>query len=406
VRVIKRSTRVRPKVSLILVDWSVRESFHLLHYLERQDVGRDSFEVIVVEFYARVSEAVRKFEHQVDTWVALEMPDSCYYHKHLMYNAGIFFAQGEICVVCDSDAMVKEGFIRAITTEFDKNPQIVLHMDQFRNTRRDLYPFCYPSFEDVIGRGCNNNVGGKTRGLQSSEDSIHNLNYGACMCARREDLIAIGGADEHLDYLGHICGPYEMTFRLVNLGRRETWHQTEFLYHTWHPGQAGENNYLGPHDGRHLSTTALDALSSGRTMPLVENESIHSLRIAAEGTFQISPGYSSTWRNDTLRLNRLRATACSTSETWRGFMIERTADGYVGYPLMVRQPAFSSLREKLEVRAATIGELREKLVDSLRKTIRIALPGLILASYLLQAFGLALFLARTRMRRVIVSALS
>jgi len=406
VKIIKRTARVRPKVSLILVDWSVRESFHLLHYLSRQDVARDAFEVVVVEFYSRVSEAVRKFEDQVDTWVTLEMPDSCYYHKHLMYNAGIFFAKGEICVICDSDAMVKEGFIRAIVTEFETDPQIVLHMDQFRNTRRDFYPFCYPSFEDVIGKGCGNNVGGKTRGLYSSEDSIHNLNYGACMCARREDLIAIGGADEHLDYLGHICGPYEMTFRLVNLGRRETWHQTEFLYHTWHPGQAGENNYLGPHDGRHLSTTALDALSSGRTMPLIENESIRSLRMAAEPTFHISPAYASTWRNDTLRLNQLRADSCSASETWRGFLIERTADGYLGYPLIVRQPAFSALREKLEVRATTIGELRKKLVDSLRNRTRIALPGLILASYLLQAVGLALFLARTRLRRVIVSALS
>jgi len=411
VRTIKRSERSHPKVSLILADWSVRESFHLLDYLQRQDAGRDTFEVIVVEFYSRVSEAVRKFEDRVDTWVALEMPDSCYYHKHLMYNAGIFLARGDICVICDSDAMVKEGFIRTIVAEFEKDPRIVLHMDQFRNTRRDLYPFCYPSFEDVIGGGCINNVGGKTRGLQSSEDSIHNLNYGACMCARRDDLIAIGGADEHLDYLGHICGPYEMTFRLVNLGLREMWHQTEFLYHTWHPGQAGVNNYLGPHDGRHLSTTALDALSSGRVTPLVENDSIRCLRLGAGGepaaaTFRISEAYASAWSSDALRLNRPGADSCPAGATWRGFLIERTADGYLGYPLIARQPAFSSLREKLEVRAATMDELREKLADCLRKTIRTALPGLSLASYLLQAFGLALFLARTRVRRVIASALS
>jgi len=28
---LKRSARRNPKVSLILLDWSVRESFHLLH---------------------------------------------------------------------------------------------------------------------------------------------------------------------------------------------------------------------------------------------------------------------------------------------------------------------------------------------------------------------------------------
>jgi len=98
------------------------------------------------------------------------------------------------------------------------------------------------------------------------------------MCARREDLIAIGGADEHPDYLGHICGPYDMTFRLVNKGLTEIWSEDEFTYHTWHPGQAGEDNYLGSHDGRHMSTTALQALACGRVMPLVENPAIRQMR--------------------------------------------------------------------------------------------------------------------------------
>ena len=33
---LKRSQRRTPRVSLILLDWSVRESFHLLHYLRQQ----------------------------------------------------------------------------------------------------------------------------------------------------------------------------------------------------------------------------------------------------------------------------------------------------------------------------------------------------------------------------------
>ena len=99
---IKRSSRKAPRVSLVLLDWSVRESFHLLHYLARQDVPRDTFEVLVIEYYSRFAEAVRKFESEVDTWLLLEMPEDCYYHKHLMYNAGILLARGEICVICAS----------------------------------------------------------------------------------------------------------------------------------------------------------------------------------------------------------------------------------------------------------------------------------------------------------------
>jgi len=169
-KILKQSTRARPKVSLILLDWSVRESFHLLHYLARQDVPRDDFEVLIIEYYSRVSDAIRKFEDQVDTWLLLEMPEDCYYHKHVMYNAGIVLARGEICVICDSDAMVKPEFIRTIVEAFEKDPRGVLHLDQFRNNRRDLYPFNYPSFEAVEGEGCINNVGGKTAGILDRRD--------------------------------------------------------------------------------------------------------------------------------------------------------------------------------------------------------------------------------------------
>lgn len=277
-KLLKQSRRWQPKVSLILLDWSVRESFHLLHYLARQDVPREAFEVLVIEYYSRVSDAIRKFEDEVDTWLLLEMPEDCYYHKHLMYNAGIVFARGEICVICDSDAMVKPGFIRAIAEAFDREPKLVLHIDQFRNNRGDLYPFNFPTFEEVEGEGCINNAGGRTTGICDRRDPIHTRNYGACMCARRADLIAIGGADEHVDFVGHICGPYDMTFRLVNSGKKEFWHPAEFMYHTWHPGQAGVDNYFGPHDGRHVSTTSLAALSSRRVRPLLENPAIRQLR--------------------------------------------------------------------------------------------------------------------------------
>ena len=70
-----------------------------------------------------------------------------------------------------------------------------------------------------------------------------------------------------------------MTFRLVNSGKREVWHPTEFLYHVWHPGQAGENNYVGPHDGRQLSSRALQAKFTGRTSPFVENRAIQNFRL-------------------------------------------------------------------------------------------------------------------------------
>lgn len=283
-KIIKKSQRQAPRISLILLDWGVRESFHLLDYLSQQTIDRDLFEVVIIEYYSGVSKAVEKFADEVDSWILLEMPDDAYYHKHLMYNAGIIMSKGEYSIICDSDAMAKPTFLKSVLDEFEKDPDIVLHIDQFRNNRKDFYPFNYPTFEEVTGKGCINYQDGKTTGMSVTEDVIHNRNYGACFCARRDLLIEIGGADEHIDFIGHICGPYDLTFRLINAGCKEIWHESEFLYHTWHPGQAGENNYLGPHDGRHISSTSLEALYNMRIQPHVENPLIAKLRNGHEIT--------------------------------------------------------------------------------------------------------------------------
>ncbi|OSM01909.1 glycosyltransferase family 2 protein [Magnetofaba australis] len=338
----KRSPRKHAKVSLILLDWSVRESFHLLHYLRQQTVPRDDFEVIIIEYYARRYDGIDAYADQVDLWLQLDMPRTCYYHKHLMYNVGITLASSPVVMIGDSDAMVRPNFIDTIIRHFEREPDSVYHMDQFRNMRRDLYPFRFPPFEEVLGPGCINNVDGRTAGVLNEEDPLHTRNYGACMCARRDHLIAIGGADEHIDYLGHICGPYDMTFRLLNHGHREVWEMDEFLYHTWHPGQAGADNYLGPHDGRHMSSTSLEALDTGRIAPLLENAAIRMLRTGQAHSFDdvaahlIDPKFQQEWDVDWIAAN-------GALKRWNdykrpmgnhhGFQLVAEVDRVLAYPL-------------------------------------------------------------------------
>jgi hypothetical protein len=259
----------------------------MLDYLAAQDVPRDRFEVLWLEFFDREFSDVRERVETardagqpspVDTWAVLDMPRSCYYHKHLLYNLGIVLARGEIICFCDSDTMVRPGFVGSIIRAFESDPHIVLHHDEVRNNSPRFFPFRHPSFEEVVGPGCDMWSHGKTIGLNDSVDPLHSRNYGACVSAKRADLLAIGGADMHIDYLGHICGPYELTFRLVNAGLREQWNDTEFLYHTWHPGQAGDGNYCGPHDGRQMSSTALAARETGRVRPLLAHPAITALQ--------------------------------------------------------------------------------------------------------------------------------
>jgi hypothetical protein len=283
----RRQFESPPRVSFVLLDWSCRESLHTLDYLAEQDVPRDGYEILWIEYFGRrdpelrqrIDDARRDGEPDpVDAWIVMEMPGDVCHHKHLMYNVGLIASRGELVCFCDSDAMFRPGFVRSILDAFDLDPQIVLHHDEVRNRSPRFYPFRYPTFEDVLGPGCNNWVNGRTVGLWDEDDPLHTRNYGASMTARRDDLIAVGGADMHVDYLGHVCGPYELTFRLANAGRREVWNCEEFLYHTWHPGQAGTVDYCGPHDGRHMSTTALEAIETGRVLPLRENAAIEALR--------------------------------------------------------------------------------------------------------------------------------
>lgn len=373
-RFIKKSARKAPRVSLVLLDWSVRESFHLLNYLSQQTASRDDFEVIIIEYYSRISPALKAVEDQVDTWLVLDVPENCYYHKHLMYNAGIVAARGDIIMIGDSDAMVKPTFIETIIKRFDSDAKLVFHIDQFRNLRRDFYPFNYPSFDDVLGVGCINNVDGKTAGVLNTVDPIHSRNYGACMCARRDDMIAIGGADMHIDYLGHICGPYDMTFRLINYGRRELWDHSEFTYHTWHPGQAGADNYLGPHDGRHMSTTSLEALTSGRITPLDENEAIRMLRTGAthdpdEALAKVIPdGIEINWDLKYVEANasHLRfANYRVPLGVFKGFRIVSEFGRILAYPLAERRSELGGETERAIYEGSAEQEVKAMIVAAM-----------------------------------------
>jgi hypothetical protein len=320
----------QPELSIVLADWSCRHSAHVLDYLADQTLPRDRYEIIWVEFHDRLSPAVAEridaappdAPPPVDVCRTLGVPREVCHHKHLMYNAGLLLARAPVVCFMDSDAMVRPTFAAAVLHAFRRDGDIVLHLDEVRNTWAAFYPFAYPPVADVGGFGCINWVNGATTGLQDRRDPLHSRNYGACMAAKREDLLAIGGADLHGDYLGHVCGPYEMTFRLAAAGRREVWHGSEWLYHVWHPGQAGERNYAGPHDGLQMSSRALAARAAGRVLPYVESPAVRRRRtgeLPARGgelpDDLIEPGWAAAWRYDRLGGAR-RTRRLGTGRIW------------------------------------------------------------------------------------------
>src|SRR6185436_2776008 len=141
--------RKQPLVSIILVDWGVRESFHSVYYLNRQSFPRAKYELIWIEFYNR-GPAERRDLEGVDKLLMLDFPRDVPYHKHLLYNAGIVAAQGAICVFCDSDAIFPPSFVDSIYRAFQADPQIALHVDEVRSENRRFYPFNYPTIKEVL----------------------------------------------------------------------------------------------------------------------------------------------------------------------------------------------------------------------------------------------------------------
>ena len=91
--------------------------------------------------------AVREFVTSpvLDKWIVLGYPDGLIYHKHRLYNVGILVAEGEICVICDSDAVFRPTFIEKLIEAFRETPNAVIHLDEVRNSDPPFYPFTFPS---------------------------------------------------------------------------------------------------------------------------------------------------------------------------------------------------------------------------------------------------------------------
>lgn len=265
-----------PKVSIILLDWSCRESFHALKWLQRQDVPRHEYELIWIELYDRVLPEALEFADVVVTLGQKGM-----YHKHVGYNVGLLLARGKIITVCDSDAVFPEHFIRSITTAFHdertgEDRSLVLMHHELRTSQT------YPAVLD------------DARELNDQErwqwwDIVPNA--GACLSVLRNDALRFGGFDECPSYRGYLCGPYDLGWRLVNAGIPEIWHELScVLWHFAHPDPIGTNGFVPsfrrmlentyPHVDLH-ALTAVEQFSTGNVLPRRENPQIHALRMDA-----------------------------------------------------------------------------------------------------------------------------
>ena len=279
--VIKFSKK-RPKLSILVQDWSVRENFQLIHYLNTQSIEQSEVETVFIEYYDQINSKILKDYYDcVDTVIKLNFDKNLEYSKHLMFNVGIAVSRGDIFCICDSDAMLKKDFAKYIIDFHDKNKDSYLHIDQFRNYEKKYFPFNYPDIEEVI-KNSRNFKDGKTLGVLDDGDPAHQRNHGACGSANINNLLKICGADESKDFLGHICGNDDLSCRMINAGMSKKWSGDHFIAHTWHPNSEGQvdksqEEFWGPHDGRGKNLCIINSILTGRTKPLVKNKFLAKL---------------------------------------------------------------------------------------------------------------------------------
>lgn len=271
------------KVSVILVDWGVRESFHSIDSLIIQTVPRSFYELIWVEYYDGRPDQIRAHVNKgaIDKWIVLDQRGM--YSKHLMYNEGLIASSGEIIVVSDSDALYSPKFIESIISTFEehKKERIILYLDEVRSANESFYSFKNYKWEDIMEDLGLINWDPITRmpaGLTTDHDIIHQRNYGACFCATKKSIIEAGGFDEHPAYHCFTCGPYELGWRLVNNGYKEIWHQSEWLLHPWHPWVRSNLDIMGETDGMGINLAALTVREIKRIEPYKENIKIKQIR--------------------------------------------------------------------------------------------------------------------------------
>jgi len=259
------------KVSVILLDWSCRERFHTLDWLNNQDGPREQYELIWVELFDRV---VREALDKAD--LVITCGQKGLYHKHIGYNIGLLHSKGKIITICDSDAVFPPDFIDSIIKSFNftdaSTPDsLVLMHHQWRS------PALYPDeLKDIIE-------------LQQYPWVDLWPNVGACMSIVKSDAIQYGGFDEHRSFRGYICGPYDLGWRLINTGLTEKWHDESIaLWHFSHPdppatyGQPFSLKLWREKSYSHIdhhALSAVEAFSTGRFLPLKENPEIFKMRM-------------------------------------------------------------------------------------------------------------------------------
>lgn len=249
-----------PKISVIMVDGSFRESFHSLDYFGTQSLSPDDFELLWIEYYDNVHPELVQIAERYSNFRIITLNRRGAYHSSYCFNAGIVASRGELLIIPDADVMVETDFIERIWEDHQENESLVMYVYRYDEMEGDHLPKV---------------------DLQHLRDVCvltNPSNFGGCLTVRRKWLLEINGYEQHLLFSsGFHANGYDVYTRLKCLGLHVKWHPRLKLYHLWHPNTLVDSaNYKSQrimieYRARNLMSTAFEGIDSERNVDMPDD---------------------------------------------------------------------------------------------------------------------------------------
>lgn len=249
-----------PRLSIVMVDGSFRESYHAIDFFCRQTLPPSDYELIWVEYYDTVNPALAAEIAKFPNARVITLNRTGEYHSSYCFNAGIAASRGELILIPDADLVVEPDMLQAVWDMHQTDERLV------------MYLFRYEEPEDQHQTPVTLEHLRKVCVLTSPS------NFGACLTVRKRWLEAINGYEQHPVFgTGFHANGQDVYTRFKNYGLPIMWHPEIKLYHPWHPfTKAMDDAYRRQevvirYRAVNLLSTAYEGLDPARNTPMPDD---------------------------------------------------------------------------------------------------------------------------------------
>lgn len=247
-----------PKISVIMIDGSFRESYHAVDFFCHQTIAPQEYELIWVEFYDHVNpELEKKISGYANARIVTLNYKEEIYHSSYCFNAGIKESKGDNIFIPDADIAVEPYFLEEALKAHEENHKLVIYFYRKEEEKKDHRKNITLKYLKKVCKFKNPS------------------NYGGCLSVRKKWLEEINGYEQHPVFgSGFHANGIDVYTRFKNLGLQVMWHPGLLLYHPWHPFNAAgfpaweTQKIIANYRAKNLLTVAYQGLNPSKNMDL------------------------------------------------------------------------------------------------------------------------------------------